>query len=96
MHVGAVVGLQRTLSYLLFNLVFAPAYVLCGEGALQGTTGRTSLERFADALFFSVLTSTTMGYGHQSLMGWAVNVVMSVDGMAGLLVFALATRPFHR
>jgi inward rectifier potassium channel len=77
--------------FLLFNTIFATAYLLCGEGALRGTTGTTPVERFADAFFFSVQTSTTIGYGQVAPVGLAANITVSLEVMVGLLGFALAT-----
>jgi len=79
------------LSFLLFNSFFAWGYLLCGEGAIRGATGVTLLERFLEAFFFSVQTSTTIGYGHMAPVGLMTNTVVSVEVMAGLMGFALAT-----
>ncbi len=78
-------------AFLVFNTVFATAYLLCGEGALRGAGGSTLPERFADAFFFSVQTSTTIGYGQVAPVGLAANIIVSVEIMVGLLGFALAT-----
>jgi inward rectifier potassium channel len=77
--------------YILFNILFGIAFYLCGEDALQGTTGRSNVERFMDDFFFSVQTSTTIGYGRIAPVGLAANVLVSLEAMAGLLGFALAT-----
>lgn len=79
------------LFFVVFNGTFAAAYLLCGEGALRGALGTTPLERFLDAFFFSVQTSTTIGYGHMSPVGLATNIVVSLEVMTGLMGFALAT-----
>ena len=78
-------------SALLFNTLFALAYLLCGEGALAGATGVTLGERFLDAFFFSVQTSTTIGYGQIAPFGILPNVAVSMEVLAALLGFALAT-----
>jgi inward rectifier potassium channel len=78
-------------SALLLNTLFAFAYILCGRGALIGASGVTFADRFLDAFFFSVQTSTTIGYGHIVPSGTLANVVVSVEVMAALLGFALAT-----
>ena len=82
------------LSYLAFNLFFAAGYMLCGPGALRGAEGITLGDRFLDAFFFSVQTSTTIGYGHISPVGVAANILVSIEAMSGLLGFALATSLF--
>jgi inward rectifier potassium channel len=77
--------------YILVNVLFGTAYYLCGEEALLGTAGRSTVARFIDDFFFSVQTSTTIGYGRISPVGIAANVLVSVEAMAGLLGFALST-----
>lgn len=78
-------------SYLAFNLLFAFGYFLCGDGALQGATVGTTPDRFIDDFFFSVQTSTTIGYGRIAPVGMAANILVSIEAMLGLLGFALAT-----
>jgi inward rectifier potassium channel len=77
-------------SYLLFNFAFAGAYHLCGPEALAGAESRDA-GRFLDDFFFSVQTSTTIGYGRIAPASTAANVLASVEALAGLLGFALAT-----
>jgi len=76
---------------VVFNGLFAIAYVLCGEGAIHGATAVTFPGRLLEAIFFSVQTATTIGYGHLSPVGIAANMVVSVEVMVSLLGFALAT-----
>ena len=76
---------------VVFNGLFAVAYVLCGEGAIPGATAETLPGRLLESFFFSVQTATTIGYGHLSPVGIATNVVVSVEVMVSLLGFALAT-----
>ena len=79
------------LFYVITNLLFALAYVLCGEGALALPASDTSTPRFMQAFFFSVQTFATIGYGHVSPVGLAANIVVTVESLVGLLGFALAT-----
>jgi inward rectifier potassium channel len=79
------------LFFIIFNTIFATGYLLCGEGALKGATGVTPVERFLDAFFFSVQTSSTIGYGHITPFGVMTNTLVSAEVMTGLLGFALAT-----
>src|ERR1051326_3043060 len=79
------------LCYFLTNTLFAFLYVLCGPGALQAATGVTFAERFTEAFFFSVQTLATIGYGVFSPSGLAANILVTVEALAGLLGFALAT-----
>jgi len=79
------------LFFIGFNTAFAAGYLLCGEGALKGSVGTTLVERFLDAFFFSVQTSTTIGYGVMAPVGLLANLVVSLEIMTGLMGFALAT-----
>jgi inward rectifier potassium channel len=77
--------------YLAYNLLFGAGYFLCGPDALAGTSGHTARERFAEAFFFSVHTSATIGYGSISPRGLAANLLVTVEAFFGLLTLALAT-----
>jgi inward rectifier potassium channel len=77
--------------YFLFNVVFASAYYSCGPGSLAGADERTEKARFLDDFFFSVQTSTTIGYGRIAPLSTAANILASVEALTGLLGFALAT-----
>lgn len=79
------------LSYILANFVFAGAYMLCGPGALDGTTAPAGLERFLQCFFFSVQTLATIGYGKVSPNTLPANLLVLVEAFIGLLGFALAT-----
>ena len=78
-------------SYLLFNVMFAGAYYSCGPGSLAGAEERTGEARFLDDFFFSVQTSTTIGYGRIAPFSTMANVLASIEALTGLLAFALAT-----
>jgi len=77
-------------AYIVFNVLFAIGYVLCGEGALSGAAGGTTLENLAESFFFSVQTSTTIGYGHITPAGVLSNILVGLEGMLSLLGFAIA------
>ncbi len=77
--------------YLVFNIAFAAGYYACGSGALAGAGEQTDGERFSDDFFFSVQTSTTIGYGRIAPVSMTANVLASVEALTGLLGFALAT-----
>src|SRR5512140_931064 len=79
------------VSFLLFNTLFAVSYLLAGDNALAGITEANFLGRVVDAFFFSVQTSTTIGYGHIFPQSLAANILASAEVMISLLGFALAT-----
>lgn len=78
-------------SYLAVNLLFACGYVLCGTGALSESKAQGLGGRLAEAFFFSVQTLSTIGYGQLSPQTLAANILVSIEALAGLLGFALAT-----
>ncbi len=77
--------------YILANLLFATAYVLCGPDALRNGAGAAVGGSFFEAFFFSVQTLSTIGYGALAPNGLAANIVVSMEALAGLLGFALVT-----
>ncbi|MEP6691522.1 MAG: ion channel [Gemmatimonadaceae bacterium] len=79
-----------TLSYVALNLLFALAYLACGDGALSGIRDHSLLGRFEDAFFFSVETLATIGYGNIVPMTLASNLLVTVESLAGLIGFSLA------
>ncbi len=77
--------------YLVLNLVFALAYVLCGPDALLGQGATMLGGRFSQAFFFSIQTFATIGYGQIGPNGLAPNLVVTVEALVGLMYQALAT-----
>ena len=78
-------------AYLLINVTFAMIYYSLGIANLSGADGKTPLDQFFDAFFFSAQTISTVGYGHLSPSGFATSIVAALESMMGLLAFALAT-----
>ena len=75
--------------YVIANGLFAASYLACGPDVLQGTIG---LENpFARAFFFSVETSSTVGYGNLVVHGMAANLIMLVEVLFAVLSFAVIT-----
>lgn len=79
------------LSYITVNLFYACLYVLIGIDHLGGITGKTFLDKFLDAFFFSGQTITTVGYGVIHPIGFWASSISLIESMTGLLGFALAT-----
>jgi len=79
------------ISYMVINSLFAVIYMSAGMENLNGTNGKTNLEHFLDAFFFSAQTISTVGYGHISPRGVLTSSIAAFESMMGLLAFALAT-----
>ncbi|HVR11743.1 MAG TPA: ion channel [Thermoanaerobaculia bacterium] len=80
------------VTFLALNAVFGLAYLACGPEALHGAqASEMGGSEFLRAFFFSVQTFATIGYGHISPAGLAANLLVTVEALAGLLIFALAT-----
>jgi inward rectifier potassium channel len=77
--------------YFLTNFAFAGAFLLCGKGALEGSSAVLRVERFEEAFFFSVQTLATIGYGKLNPRGLPANMLVTLEAFLGLLGFALAT-----
>jgi len=77
--------------YLLLNFLFALAYTSLGPDAVLGGSGITFGARLAEAFFFSVQTSATLGYGGLTPNGVAANILVTVESLAGLLSFGLVS-----
>jgi inward rectifier potassium channel len=78
--------------YLVANLLFAGAFLLCGPGALHGQDPSAGLsERAFDAFFFSVQTLATIGYGRLSPNGLPANLLVAVEALVGMLAITMAT-----
>lgn len=81
------------LGYLGLNLLFATIYVGIDVhvGALLGGEPAEGFHRFLRAFYFSVETSSTIGYGNIVPRGDFANLVMTVESFLGLLGVALMT-----
>ncbi|HEX8349912.1 MAG TPA: ion channel [Hymenobacter sp.] len=79
------------LFFLLLNGLFALVYLLIGIEYLKGAEPADLGYNFLNALFFSVQTFTSVGYGVISPVGVPTNLVASAEALAGVLSFALAT-----
>jgi inward rectifier potassium channel len=77
--------------YLVFNVLFAAAFVLCGPDALLGQDAHMLGGDFSRAFFFSVQTFATIGYGQVGPNGLAPNAIVTVEALVGLMFQALAT-----
>lgn len=85
--------LCTSLGYLLLNLVFALFYFAIdvpGHG-LAGPEPSSAWDDFLRCFFFSVQTSSTIGYGHILPANTIANVIVTIESYVGLLGVALIT-----
>jgi inward rectifier potassium channel len=78
-------------AYFCVNSLFSLLYLALGISHLEGTSGTTAWQHFADAFFFSSQTLTTVGYGHVHPAGFWTSALAAFESMCGLLAFAIAT-----
>ena len=77
--------------FIAINAVFALAYAFIGMDQFAGHTSTDSWGHFEEAFFFSTQTMTTVGYGRVSPIGTAASLVAALEGLSGLMAFAVAT-----
>ena len=75
------------LVYLGTNLIFAFAYLACGEGAITHAQTGSLL----DVFFFSVQTMATIGYGRMTPVGSWPNAIVTFEAFFGIVYSALTT-----
>ena len=73
--------------YLGTNLLFAFAYLACGDGAITHAQPGSLL----DAFFFSVQTMATIGYGRMTPVGSWPNAIVTFEAFFGIVYSALTT-----
>ena len=73
--------------YLSTNLLFAFAYLACGEGAITHAQPGSLL----DVFFFSVQTMATIGYGRMTPVGHWANAIVTFEAFFGIVYSALTT-----
>ncbi len=74
------------------NVGFALGFLALGPEAILGMpAGAHGFERFLYALFFSIQTFNSVGYGVQSPGGIPAGILASVEALVGVLTFAIIT-----
>ncbi len=83
---------ELSLMLGVLNTAFALAYMALGLENLPGVKApRGWWQDFLSALFFSIQTFTSVGYGHVYPGNNGTGAVSSLEALAGVLTFALAT-----
>ena len=78
--------------FMVLNMVFAGAYLVLGLDDLPGVAAPHGWwQDFLSALFFSIQTFTSVGYGHVYPGSNGSGFISSVEALVGVLTFALAT-----
>lgn len=75
------------LVYLGTNLLFAFAYLACGDSAITHAQPGSLL----DVFFFSVQTMATIGYGRMTPVGNWPNAIVTFEAFFGIVYSALTT-----
>lgn len=83
---GVVAG-----AFLLLNILFAAAYARLGADAIAGSGSLGDGHHFLECFFFSVQTSSTIGYGAMAPASLGAHLLVTVEAVASLVGFALVT-----
>ncbi|XP_059080037.1 potassium voltage-gated channel subfamily KQT member 1-like isoform X3 [Tigriopus californicus] len=91
---GSVVFIHRqeliTTLYIGFlGLIFSSYFVYLSEKDAIGPKGRSDFESYADALWWGVITVTTIGYGDAVPRTWMGKIVASCFSVFAISFFAL-------
>lgn len=86
----AFLGLVLLL-YFFSNVIFGALYATLGSEALVDTSGTPFASLFLTGFFFSVQTFATIGYGTIHPVGFAPNLLVTVESYYSLLANALIT-----
>ncbi len=78
-------------AYMMVNSLFAAGYLMMGIEQLGLTPSGNFWHDYREAFFFSAQTYTTVGYGRVNPSGIGANILASLESLAGVLSFALAT-----
>lgn len=77
--------------YSAANAFFAALYIAAGPGAIAGGEVGGLGARWHNAIFFSVQTIATIGYGQMTPQGTMANTLVAIEALTGLMGFALIT-----
>lgn len=86
-----------TLYIGFLGLIFSSYFVYLAEKDVTGPDGRQDFASYADALWWGVITVTTIGYGDTVPQTWMGKIVASCFSVFAISFFALpAVSPQHR
>lgn len=91
---GSVVFIHRqeliTTLYIGFlGLIFSSYFVYLAEKDVEGPNGEADFRSYADALWWGVITVTTIGYGDTVPQTWMGKIVASCFSVFAISFFAL-------
>ena len=84
------------VAYILFNALFGLIYFLIGVQSLKGAVSSTDLQNYFSCFFFSVQTSTTIGYGGIIPEGLLANSIVTIEALITGLLYGRFSHPFSR
>jgi len=76
-------------SFLVFSVLFAVAFYLCGPGALVGAPTEDDLGRLLANFSFSIQTLATIGYGGLAPARPLAHALVVLEAVSGVLLVAL-------
>jgi len=82
-------NLLLVVTFVLANTVFCLIYLGIGQDAIVGQPGAPSSPAVLQAIYLSVATMTTVGYGNLVPNGITANAVASIEAFLGLFGFAV-------
>lgn len=81
--------LITTLYIGFLGLIFSSYFVYLAEKDVVGPDGETDFANYADALWWGVITVTTIGYGDTVPQTWMGKIVASCFSVFAISFFAL-------
>jgi inward rectifier potassium channel len=82
---------SMVLFYLVINALFALIYLAIGIDKLGVVNDVVHTNDFLTALFFSMQTFTTVGYGSYYPIDYWANLIAGLEAMTGWIFFAIST-----
>lgn len=77
--------------FIVVNIFFALLYYFTGTDGLAGVQAVSEWDKFWEAFFFSTQTISTVGFGRISPLSHTASIIAAIEGLLGLLGFAIVT-----